>query len=113
MIDLVALTQGSLFVSGMYFFLGHNSKKYQIKFFLWSIGFIQLLTLPAYYFVAEQSGSILPLLRVNMWINILIGFGIGMFVLFNHAVNTMDPLSDFENPEQDHLKTNHFKKKNG
>ena len=112
MIDLIALTQGMLFVSGLYFFLGYQSRKYQIRFFLWSIGFIQLITLPAYYFVAEQSGSILPMLRVNMWINVILGFGIGMFVLFNHAVTTMDPLQGFDGPENegDHMQNNHFKK---
>jgi len=109
MIDLVALTQGTLFVSAMFFYLGYASKKYQIRFFLWSVGFIKMITLPSYYFVAEQSGSILSILRVDMWITIIISFGIGMFVLFNHSINTMDPLSDFENPDADHMKKDHFK----
>lgn len=109
MIDLVALTQGTFFVSAMFFFLGYVSTKYQIKFFMYAIGFIQILTLNAFYYVAEQGGSILPMLRVNMWILIIIGFGIGMFVLFQHSINTMDPLGDFDDPDKDHMKSNHFK----
>lgn len=109
MIDLIALTQGTLFVSALFFFLGYISKKYQIRFFMFSIGFIHMLTLPAIYFVAEQSGSILPILKVNMWIDILLGFGIGMFVLFRHAILTMDPQSDFEDPDPDHMSEDHMK----
>lgn len=114
MINLTALTLGTMFICSAFAWLGHVSKKYQIRFFLWSIAFIQMLTLPAIYYVAEQSGNILPILKVNMWVSILIGFGIGMFVLFNHAINTMDPLQGFDgrsvgDSEEDHMKKNHFK----
>lgn len=109
MIDLIALTQGTFFISILFFFLGYVSKKYQVRFFMYSIGFIEMLTLNAFYFVAEQGGSILPILKVNFWVLTIIGFGIGMFVLFNHSIKTMDPMSDFENPDEDHMKVDHMK----
>ena len=112
MIDLIALTQGTFFVSAMFFYLGYVSKKYQIRFLLWSIGFIQMLTLNAFYFVAEQGGSILPILKVNFWSLTIIAFGIGMFVLFNHSIELMDPMGGFDGPEEEenHFKKDHFKK---
>lgn len=113
MINLTALTLGTAFICSTFFWLGYVSRKYQIKFFLWSIAFIQMLTLPAIYFVAEQEGSILPILRVNMWVLVIVGFGIGIFVLFNHSINTMDPLQGFEGQGvlegEDHMKKDHMK----
>ena len=40
---------------------------------------------------------------------VLVGFGIGMFVLFRHAILTMDPQSDFEDPDPDHMSEDHMK----
>ena len=58
----------------------------------------ELMLLPTFFYVIEAGGNILPLLRINFWILVIVGWGLGIIAIYFYIMNivTGDQLEEEE-----------------
>ena len=84
-----AITWGFIILIIYYFVVGYFITNRHLKFGAFVFAFLELLMMIFFHFGSYQGGNLLPVLNVNFWVTMLIGFGLLMWKLFEHSVALM------------------------
>ena len=74
------------------------------KFLFMGLGLSELILIPTFFYVIEAGGNIVPLLRVNFWIMIILAWGMGLIAIYDKVVNTITQEETVSKEERNRFK---------
>lgn len=95
--NMLPITIGVILVIVIFILIGVFSSSPGIKFLGYGVALIELILLLFLLYARESAVSLIPLLRMNYQIMLILGFGIGFIAAVRLAIRLMNPNDEIHN----------------
>ena len=88
--DMIAIILSFILVISYFAVLGAINKAVSLRFLCFALSIIELILMVAIVYVSEGMGDYMPLLYVNFYSILILGFGFGIATLFIKSADSMN-----------------------
>lgn len=107
--NMIAIILVFILLISYFAILGWLNASNQLKFLCFSLSIIELIMMVAIIYISEGAGDYMPILSVNFYAILIVGFGVGMLTFFFKSADMANLASDESVNPMEQNKWNHKK----
>lgn len=80
--DVIGFVMAQAFIVIVLYFLSTMPESRKFQFLFLGLALTETILIPTFFYIIEDGGNIIPLLRINFWMLVILAWGLGLIAIY-------------------------------